>query len=52
MTEERLYTREEVLEAIREAFYDGLEQGGEDYGGDCFIAENYLPEEKEEERKE
>jgi len=42
-----VYTREEVLGFIDKAFWDGIEQGGYDYAGDCFTAEDYLKEDNE-----
>lgn len=40
----RLYTEKEMLEAIDRAFYSGLEQGEDEYGGEAFLAEDYLPD--------
>lgn len=39
--------RSKALEAITEAFWDGVEQGGAEDAGDCFIAEDYLNNSKE-----
>lgn len=41
----KTYTKEQVLEAIKEAFYNGIQAGQVEYGDDTFIAEDYLPEE-------
>lgn len=36
------FTRKEVLDLIVEAFYDGVNTGGDDYAGEFFIADDYL----------
>jgi len=41
------YTKEQVVEMIERAFWDGVEQGGCDYAGECFSAEDYLLENKD-----
>lgn len=40
---EKTYTKEEVLEAIKRAFFSGIEAGQTEYGGEAFSAEDYLP---------
>lgn len=36
--------RKDVLEAIGEAFWNGVDEGGEDYAGEGFSEEDYLPD--------
>lgn len=38
------YTKEQVLAAIRQAYYDGMKAGKVEYGDDSFNAEEYLPD--------
>jgi len=40
----QMYSQEEVIEAIRKAFWDGIDQGKVEYGGEYFDAEDYLPD--------
>ena len=42
----KTYTKEEFLEAIQRAFYDGMNAGKSDYGDEKFLPEDYLPEEE------
>lgn len=42
--------KEEVLESISEAFWDGTDCGGDDYAGEGFDAREYLPESLKEEK--
>lgn len=37
-------SEERLLEIITQAFYDGFEAGGTDYGDEKFSAKDYLPE--------
>lgn len=41
------YTKEEMLKAIDEAFWDGVDQGRGDYAGENFIPQDYLPKDEE-----
>lgn len=43
-------TREQILEAIRSAFYDGMKAGEIDYGDDAFDPEDYLPNDNDTKR--
>ena len=36
------FTREEVLDLIAEAFWDGVRTDNDDYAGEFFIANDYL----------
>ena len=40
------YTKEEVLEAINNAFYAGVDAGQVQHGDENFLAEDYLPKNK------
>lgn len=42
--QEKEYTKKEVLKAIEEAFYAGVQAGGVEYGDEYFLPEDYLPE--------
>lgn len=38
----QIFTREEVLELIIEAFGDGMATNGDDYDREFFVADDYL----------
>lgn len=40
-------TKEQLLEAIRHAFYDGMKAGQVEYGDESFNPEDYLPNDNE-----
>lgn len=45
---EKIYTKQEVLESIERAFWNGVEEGESEGAGEYFSAEDYLPDTKQE----
>ena len=45
---EKIYTKQEVLESIERAFWNGVEEGEIEGAGEYFSAEDYLPDTKQE----
>lgn len=44
------FTRNEVLDLINEAYWDGVKTDNDDYAGEFFIADDYLKEFDNEEK--